>query len=353
MKSVVLVNDTTTQMHHGCELVMRQIRLLLAKRGIKVLATSDEGTDWRSDKAFLAAAARCDAIIVNGEGTIHHNRPAGRKLLEVTELAEQYRIPAFLINTTYQDNPPEFKQYLDKFSAIFVREGESAKELAELAVPSTVVPDITLSYDYQPYSERRQIGVSDSSITPISKKLFALCRENDALFLPVLRSSKYDGVFSLTERLRDVKFELTKLKLKLTGSEDYLQLRNLYVKKSIKQFFDAVASCHVVVSGRFHVICFCLLTETPFLGIDGNSHKIQSMLNDIGLSPDRIIAENAIESIAMSSHYAYTQEELTALRAFKLQARAGINNMFDVIAQTINSTPVPAAKSVSALNPNG
>ncbi|GAB60709.1 polysaccharide pyruvyl transferase family protein [Rheinheimera nanhaiensis] len=353
MKSVVLVNDTTTQMHHGCELVMKQIRLLLGKRGIKVLATSAEGTDWRCDQAFLTAAARCDAIIVNGEGTIHHNRPAGRKLLEVTELAEQHRIPAFLINTTYQDNPPEFKQYLDKFSAIFVREGESAKALAKIAVPSTVVPDITLSYDYQPYSERKQIGVSDSSITPIAKKLFALCRENKALFLPVLRSSKYDGVFNFTERLRDLKFELTKLKLKLTGAEDYLQLRNLFVKKSIKQFFDAVASCHVVVSGRFHVICFCMLTETPFLGIDGNSHKIQSMLNDIGLSPDRIIAEDDIAAISMQSNYAYTQAELAALRAFKLQAKAGINNMFDIIAQTINGRPLPAAKSVSALHPNG
>lgn len=338
MKSVVLVNDTTTQMHHGCELVMRQILLLLAKRGIKVLATSDEGTDWRSDQAFLAAAARCDAIIVNGEGTIHHNRPAGRILLEVTELAEQHRIPAFLINTTYQDNPPEFKQYLDKFAAIFVREGESAKELAKIAVPSTVVPDITLSYDYQPHSERKHIGVSDSSITPISKKLFALCRENDALFLPVLRSSKYDGVFSLTELLRDVKFELTKLKLKLTGSEDYLQLRNLYVKKSIKQFFDAVASCHAVVSGRFHVICFCILTDTPFLGIDGNSHKIQSMIKDIGLSPERIISEDSPLSISLNSFSSYSHEEMVLIKEFKFKAVNDINKMFDAISSEINGT---------------
>ena len=152
----------------------------------------------------------------------------------------------------------------------------------------------------------------------------------------MLRSSKYDGVFSLTERLRDVKFELTKLKLKLTGSEDYLQLRNLYVKKSIKQFFDAVASCHVVVSGRFHVICFCILTETPFLGIDGNSHKIQSMIKDIGLSPERIISENDQLSISLNGCSSYSHDEIILIKEFKFKAVNEINKMFDAISSKIN-----------------
>jgi polysaccharide pyruvyl transferase WcaK-like protein len=242
MKSVVLVNDTTTQMHHGCELVMKQIRNMLALRDIKVIATSEEGTDWRKDSRFLAAVKKCDGIIVNGEGTIHHNRPAGRMLLEVSELAQKHNVPIFLINTTYQENPAEFKQYLDKFDGIFVREGDSAADLKTIAVSSVVVPDLTLSYDYAAQHSRTGIGVSDSSIEPISRQLFSLCQANDGKFLPVLRSYKYDGVLNLTELLRDIKFNITRFMLRFTKTDNYLAIRNLYLKKSITEFFREIAS---------------------------------------------------------------------------------------------------------------
>lgn len=337
MKSVVLVNDTTTQMHHGCELVMKQIRDLLALRNINVIATSAEGTNWREDRRFLHKVAKCDGIIVNGEGTIHHNRPAGRLLLEVTELAEQYKLPIYLINTTYQENPADFKHYLDKFDGIFVREGESAKELNNLGVACTVVPDLTLSYSYSPQKSRSSIGVSDSSIEPVSQKLFTLSRAHQAKFLPVIRSRKYDGTFNLTEFLRDIKFDLTRLKLKKSNTNNYLALRNLYLKKTIATFFDEVASCHVVISGRFHVICFCILTDTPFLAIDGNSHKIQSMLRDIGLSEKRMVSPEEIVNIPMHLDHSFSEHELNALATFKQQAKVRINSMFDVIAQRIHA----------------
>lgn len=336
MKTVVLVNDTTTQMHHGCELVVKQIRSLLAERNIKVIATSKEGTDWRKDNDFLTAAAKCDGIIVNGEGTIHHNRPAGRLLLEVTELAEKCEVPIFLINTTYQENPAEFKQYLEKFDGIFVREGESAAELKQLSVASTIVPDLTFSYNYSPQTSRDSVGFSDSAMEPISRKLFNLCQASKGKFLPVVRSSKYDGTFTLTEFLRDLKFDMTRLMLKFSRTDNYLLLRNLYVKKSIKAFFDEIASCRVVVTGRFHVICFCILTDTPFLAIESNSHKIQSMMKDIGLSADRLISADKIIETPVGENYSYSEQELAAIRVFKENAKASISNMFDIIEKKIN-----------------
>jgi polysaccharide pyruvyl transferase WcaK-like protein len=335
MKSVVFLNDTTTQMHHGCELVMKQIRQKLLERDIKISAYSKEGTDWQQDKAFMKAMRYCDAVVVNGEGTIHHNRPAGRLLLEVVDVADKLNKPCILINTTYQGNPAEFKSYLDKFKCIFVREGQSAEELQRLGVKSEVIPDVTLSYNYHPARKRTKIGVSDSAMTPVAKELYKLCTKYEGEFLPVIRSTKHDEQFRVIESLREMKFEVTKLFLKFSSTDDYLARRNLCLKKTINSYFNEIASCKVVVSGRFHVICFCILTETPFLAIDGNSHKIQSMLKDIGVSDSRLISVDEIDSIDLGRDYAFSKDELLAVRRFKQISRDKVDGMFDKIVAEI------------------
>ena len=336
MKKIALLNDTRTQFHHGCELVVKQIENLLMQRGVLVFATSNEGSDWSNDKKFLKDIEQCQAIVVNGEGTIHHNRPAGKKLLEVSELAQKLNIPCFLVNTTYQSNPPEFKRYLEKFEQIYVRESQSWLELESLGIASTIVPDLTLSYECSFLSKRQGVGFTDSAMTPISEQLFEYCEHNkNNRFLPVLRSRKYDNKFNFVESIRDFKFDLKLSKIKLLSSDSYLEKRNLFINKTIDSYLEAVSSCNLLVSGRFHSNCFCILTETPFLALEGNSHKVQAMLKDIGLSESRLISLNDIKTINFETDFGFSDIELTALREYRQQALSKINSVFDMIVDKI------------------
>ena len=64
---------------------MRNLTQGLAGQGIAVIGTSLAHGDWRRDAAFLAALARADVLVINGEGTIHDGAPAARRLLDILD----------------------------------------------------------------------------------------------------------------------------------------------------------------------------------------------------------------------------------------------------------------------------
>ena len=85
MKTAVVLNDTSQRHHHGCSRVMRNLTQGVAGQGIAVIGTSLAHGDWRRDAAFLAALARADVLVINGEGTIHDGAPAARRLLDILD----------------------------------------------------------------------------------------------------------------------------------------------------------------------------------------------------------------------------------------------------------------------------
>ena len=74
MKKAVLINDTRTEGHHGCNLVIENIIYLLKNRNINIIDYSNCNSCWYQNKKFLNNFNKADLIIVNGEGTIHHNQ---------------------------------------------------------------------------------------------------------------------------------------------------------------------------------------------------------------------------------------------------------------------------------------
>lgn len=72
MKKAVILNDTSG-FHHGCDIVMKNIVLLLKLNDIEVIANNNVSTKWTENKLFLNACQNADIAIINGEGSIHHN----------------------------------------------------------------------------------------------------------------------------------------------------------------------------------------------------------------------------------------------------------------------------------------
>lgn len=48
-------------------------------------------------------------------------------------------------------------------------------------------------------------------------------------------------------------------------------------KLSWIKLLSTIGQSRLVVTGRFHMVCACLLTKTPFVALKSNSHKIEGM----------------------------------------------------------------------------
>ena len=65
-----LANDTSTEAHAGCKAVMRSLRAALSQvPNLTITATHQVGSMDVDEAAFDAA----DAVLINGEGSIHHS----------------------------------------------------------------------------------------------------------------------------------------------------------------------------------------------------------------------------------------------------------------------------------------
>jgi polysaccharide pyruvyl transferase WcaK-like protein len=91
-----------------------------------------------------------------------------------------------------------------------------------------------------------------------------------------------------------------------------------------------LCSAQGVVSGRFHMVTLCLLTETPFMALTSNSHKIEALLEAVGLH-GRICSDYA-EGLRQVQQRPFTQDELLLIRDFLQSARTQARQMFSEIA---------------------
>lgn len=228
---IALVNDASAQ-HIGCEFVVKTIKEEVTKRGGAITETVKVNEDWRKKKLDV------DLVIVNGEGTIHHDAPQGHLLLSI---ADKY--PSVLINTVYQNTIPN--PALDKFKLISCRESYSAGLAESHGAKARVVPDLMLNQDIKRPSRGSGVGFIDSCDLPA---------------MNAKQKAPYRFV--------------------------YMMARDFLAKTSQ---FDGV------ICGRFHGICLAMLWDMPFKAYASNSWKIEGMLHDAGaghlladLNPDLV-----------------------------------------------------------------
>src|SRR5215510_1742761 len=138
----VLINTTFQLGHHGCTLVDRQLDLLTAEAGLDVCVKLPLHADWQK-----LAPADFDLVLVNGEGALHHDSKAARRLAEVPLWARERGRPAFLINSVYEANGPEIAAGVARFDAVFARDELSRGALTEAGIAATVVPDLALTWE--------------------------------------------------------------------------------------------------------------------------------------------------------------------------------------------------------------
>jgi len=126
MSKTLLLNDTT-HYHHGCA---------------KVMETYSFDDSIATNRAVDVDFSEYSTVILNGEGTMHHNQSKAIKFLQALKDAYHIGCDIQLVNTVWQDMTNDYDNVLAKCSKIEVRDIISQKELkSRHGINSKIVPD--------------------------------------------------------------------------------------------------------------------------------------------------------------------------------------------------------------------
>lgn len=139
----VLILNNTSNYHYGCAKVMEYLHRDLVSCGHEIVDSVLGNKSTLVDTFVNIEEA--DAVIVNGEGTMHHDKPVPHELLNILRNAKKLGKKTALINTVWQSMTldDEMKDVL-RDTYISVREIMSAEELQK----SDIDVDIHLDLSY-------------------------------------------------------------------------------------------------------------------------------------------------------------------------------------------------------------
>lgn len=90
--------------------------------------------DWHSYKL----------VVLNGEGTLHHNRPNAIKFLTALRAAQAAGCRTVIVNSVWQDMSHDFDDVLQKCESVTVRDVFSQQDIAKHGVFAAVHPDFSI-----------------------------------------------------------------------------------------------------------------------------------------------------------------------------------------------------------------
>lgn len=334
-KRVVLMNHTNMLGHHfGCARVMRLIEDGLTSRGCVIAGRLDGKLDWQNDRDALDLLAQCDAIVINGEGTLHHGRKKATWLMEVASHPVTKDKELALVNALYQDNPDSWIPLIRGFRHLYARDGRSAVQMAAHVGHAVAhFGDLSTSAGAMPQLPHRDgILVSDSVRNSVALRLARLATDLSA------RTST--TLVPLTVSLREENpykpWLPRKLRRWTVALRQYLLQRRfplLTYVESEEAFLSKLRQSRLCVTGRFHGVCLNLVTGTPFITVSSNSWKIEALFEDAGLERRRLVApEDLSTDLVLNSDWSFTETEQASIAAFLDRSQRGAAAMFDALA---------------------
>jgi hypothetical protein len=219
MKTFRLLNDCS-HYHAGSALVAHKIRKLLHQKG-------------------LTEGPKADVLVVNGEGTFHHDAPSTKRISEVLA-ANRGAAKVFFVNGVWQNMT---KQVPDvSFACLRDSLSEESFKKVHPNVETTFAPDISLTYEL-PVDPTTKKGVL--FIDSVDPKVSAFLKDAAARTgSPFMEMCKWAG-----------------------GYDDLIRY---------------IAVHEAVVTGRYHGATLSAVAGVPFTCAPSNTWKTRALLRDFG-----------------------------------------------------------------------
>lgn len=302
---------------------MHNLTKALEKLDINIVFFWPVGVDWRPYKEKLLKQKNIDGVIVNGEGSIHHSatRPRAKYLAEIAEFyMQEVGAPCFLINSTICNNDEKTYRSLRKYKKIYVRESMSLNELENHDIRAEVSPDLSLYTPFKTFNKRENILVTDSVEKNISLVLKEFALEKDYMFYS-MQSEKQQFLNRIKKKLKNI------LKIK-----QFYPARTKTKSVYPDNFLKMISSKKFIITGRFHTVAMCILTETPFLAVESNTPKISAMVKDVFGDANRVIKTKDLKAALTSANFAeFSKKEKENIATYKNNAIKKIDDMFSKI----------------------
>lgn len=330
MIKIAIINDTRVTSHYGCMLVMENLLSLLKANNVEVVWTWDVSVDWRKHRNTIIKKPTVDAIIVNGEGTIHHSkdRKFAKALAEFAQFSrEVLKTPSYLINATLYQNDAQEYEKLKEYRAIYVRDKGSLEELESFNLEGRYVPDLTFAANSTKYPEFNPIHdavVVDSAIKQDNPILKEFAEHNALPFKSMIVARRRNAKFIRSPRpyIKNIlKFIVSDRKIS-TSPSTYIQYLRDY---------------RLVITGRYHTVSMCIKNRIPFIAIDSNTPKIRYLLMDALGETKRNIKVSELNQVNLASSYDYNDEELKKMTQFIQTAENMIDSMISHIVKDIKN----------------
>ncbi|MEX6253038.1 polysaccharide pyruvyl transferase family protein [Providencia hangzhouensis] len=345
MRTLMVINDTSIENHFGCQRVMSVLDEILSSHNIKYRYFV--GEDFLLDPGFKDKVLECDSFIINGEGTIHHDRFFAVRLIEVAENIKSIKSNAkvSLINCTIQCMDEVYLKKLSFFDHVYVREGYSLKYVQPFYKNVKRVPDLSFyfSSDNTSFdSTRNGIPAITSSVDvrkTVKLKALALLKkyrfakihfDGNRFFSHISPEKRHIKLINRLLKLIDIKY--TKTVIYWRFYELVNKVLNFFVVPiQVDNHFDFqkdISQRSFLISGRFHATCMALGAITPVFSIKSNSYKTEAVLSDIGLDLSRFILDSNDLFKKNLLNVEYTNEEVVLINSYLSTARPLIKNMF-------------------------
>ncbi len=330
---VVLMNDTSLRQHHGCARVMRLLEAGLRTAGLQITARSPAHADWAQDKDFLRHLSEADLVVINGEGTLHHGREGGKRLLEVVAHPARGTTPVALINALYQDNPADWAKLLGGCALVSARDPESAREIAA-ACPGVAlrhVPDLSLCAGAAPQPGPRCKLIVGDAVRIGTRRALALAARRlgaDQILPTKTRHGHFWRMPIVGAALRRI------VGAGYSGVSPFGRGAAMTLARDEAAYLASLGQASLHLTGRFHAVCLSLVTGTPFLAVGSNSWKIEALLDDAGLGRDRIVTVDDLASMTSTdTERPFSKAETDCIVAFLARAHQQAVELFSDLAK--------------------
>ena len=335
-KKFVLMNHTNMQGHHfGCARVMTAIEQGILARGGEIIARLDGKQNWQTTPASLEVLATADAVLVNGEGTLHGGRKKAGWLVDIADHPVAKGKELSLINTIYQNNPPSWGPRLARFDHLYARDSRSAENMSKsIGREIPWLGDLSTSMGaLSAQSEKRHgIIVGDSVKKPVTAALAALSAKlpPTADLVPLTISLREENPYKSW-----AKRQFRHYTLKLRQSRQEKRFPNLQYLDSEQAYLDLLRNKELSITGRFHGVCLNLVAGTPFVCLSSNSWKIEALFADVGLDSRRLVSPAQLTTdFVTQTDWQFSVAEREGIANFLAWNQQRANEVFDKIVGT-------------------
>jgi hypothetical protein len=215
--------------HAGSAAVTQTLLATLRRQGVVV----PDGEDY-------------DALVVNGEGSMHHGSNSFRRKMEALRQAQSEGRRTWLVNSLWQDNPPDYDDVLRRLDGICVRGEVSRRDLLER---HGIVAPAYLDFSYF------------APVAPASGQ----GRAGGVVISDIYATDLGGFVWPSAEHFQDM---------------GRIDLRGL----EWSELVDQLGRAAVFVTGRHHGMYAACRARTPFVNFPTNSHKFEDLLQTAGFT---------------------------------------------------------------------